>query len=204
MTKWPGLKRRVDLLIAIPAMIVLLPLWVLLSLCIFLEDRGPIFYKQRRPGKDGTLFTLYKFRSMYVNNIPPLELGAIKHNHTLVTHVGYVMRRLKLDETPQFLNVILGQMSLVGPRPCLPIRIETLSLQEKKRFDVLPGLTGWAEVNGNVELTWDEQLLLDRWYVQNQSFRLDMTILVKTIGVVLLGSKKNNVALLNAKNAFQS
>jgi lipopolysaccharide/colanic/teichoic acid biosynthesis glycosyltransferase len=182
---------------------LLIPLWIILSVSIFIEDRGPIFYRQKRLGKDGKLFTLYKFRSMYVNNIPPLELGAIKHNHTLVTHIGYVMRRLKLDETPQFLNVIVGEMSLVGPRPCLPLRIESMSLEEKKRFQVPPGLTGWAEVNGNVELTWDEQLLLDLWYVQHASFSLDMKILLKTMGVVLFGSKKNASALLNAKNAFQ-
>lgn len=199
----PSLKRSVDILIAVPALVLLIPLWIILGLGIFIEDRGPIFYKQKRLGKNGKLFTIYKFRSMYVNNIPPLELGAIKHNHSLVTRIGYIMRRLKLDETPQFLNVIVGEMSLVGPRPCLPVRIESMSLSEKKRFQVAPGLTGWAEVNGNVELSWDEQLLLDLWYVQHASLRLDMKIILKTMGVVLFGSKINTAALLNAKNAFQ-
>lgn len=203
MIKWPRMKRSVDVLISIPAILLLMPVWLILMISIFLEDKGAIFYRQKRLGKGGKIFTLYKFRSMYVNNIPPLELGAIKHNHTLVTHVGYIMRRLKLDETPQFLNVILGEMSLVGPRPCLPVRIESMSDSEKNRFNLLPGLTGWAEVNGNVELSWDEQLLLDLWYVQHVSFSLDIKILLKTIGVVLLGSKKNEAALLDAKRACQ-
>lgn len=188
-----------DIFISSAAIIVLLPLWGLVSIGIFLEDRGPIFFRQKRLGRDGHAFTLYKFRSMCVNDIAPLALGPIKHNHSLVTWTGYIIRRLKLDETPQFWNVLKGDMSLVGPRPCLIERWQTMSVRERERFSVSPGLSGWAEVNGNVELSWEEQLLLDLWYIKHHSFYLDLIILLKTFTVVLFGSKKNEQALRQAK-----
>ncbi len=196
------IKRYLDIIVSSFAIILLIPVWILLSLAIFLEDRHFIIFKQHRAGKDEKIFTIYKFRSMVVNNIPPLELGAIKHNHYLVTRVGYFMRRLKLDETLQFLNVLKGDMSLVGPRPCLPSRIQSMSIIEMQRFKLLPGVTGWAEVNGNIELTWEEQLLFDLWYVQHWSLYLDIKILLKTVAVVVWGSKKNELALANAKSIF--
>lgn len=202
MRIWRWIKRTVDLLISACAIIFLLPFWILLGLCIYLEDPGKIFFKQQRLGKNGKLFTIYKFRSMYINNIPPMELGAIKHDHSLVTRVGYFIRRFKLDETPQFLNVLLGNMSLIGPRPCLPERLSTMTLIQKKRLDFLPGLSGWAEVNGNVDLTWDEQIILDLWYVKNWTFFLDIKIIFLTLKVVLFGSEKNETALNDAKDLF--
>ena len=199
MAKGYRIKRILDVLLVIPAIILLVPVWLLLSLCVFIENPGPVIFRQVRLGKDEKLFTLYKFRSMYTNNIPPLDLGAVKHNHALVTRVGYFIRRLKLDETPQLLNILKGDMSLVGPRPCLPARSQTMPLEEKRRFSFLPGLTGWAEVNGNVELSWEEQLLLDLWYVDHWSLFLDFKIILKTIVVVFFGSTRNEVALMLAK-----
>src|SRR3989338_2795732 len=199
MAKGYRIKRILDVLLVIPAIILLVPVWLLLSLCVFIENPGPVIFRQVRLGKDEKLFTLYKFRSMYTNNIPPLDLGAVKHNHALVTRVGYFIRRLKFDETQQLLNILKGDMSLVGPRPCLPARLNNMSLDEKRRFSFLPGLTGWAEVNGNVELSWEEQLLLDLWYVDYWSLFLDFKIILKTVIVVLFGSRKNEMALMNAK-----
>lgn len=193
------MKRSCDIIFSLLALILLLPLWIIVGVCVFLEDPGPIIYRQKRVGKNESLFTLYKFRSMKQNNIPPLELGAVKHNHSLVTKTGYFIRRFKIDETPQFLNVLRGEMSLVGPRPCLPGRLPTMNSFQKQRFSFLPGLTGWAEVNGNVELTWEEQVLLDVWYVKHWSFCLDFKIIFKTLFVVLWGSHRNETALLDAK-----
>lgn len=197
------MKRILDIFLSLLAVIILLPLWIIVAIAIFAEDRGPICFRQTRLGQDGILFILYKFRSMRVNQIPPLELGAIKHNHALVTSVGYVIRRFKIDETLQFLNVLKGDMSLVGPRPCLPQSMDSMTTQEKKRFACLPGLTGWAEVNGNVELLWEEQLLLDLWYVENRSLYLDILILLRTIGVVVCGSHRNETALNLARNTYR-
>lgn len=193
------LKRCMDIIFSLVALFLLLPLWILISIGIYLEDRGPIFFPQKRLGKSGKIYTMYKFRSMYRNNVPPLELGTVKYAHPLVTKIGYLIRRSKLDETPQFLNILLGQMSLVGPRPCLPARLNAMTAFEKKRLQLLPGLTGWAEVNGNIELSWEEQLWLDIWYVENCSLGLDFKILLKTIVVVFLGAKRNESALEEAK-----
>lgn len=197
------LRRVIDILLSSIAILMLLPVWLLISLIIFIEDKGPIFYKQKRVGLRETLFTIYKFRSMRVNHIPPLELGAIKHNHALVTRIGHFIRRTKLDETPQFFNVLRGDMSLIGPRPCLPGRLETMTQCEKRRFSMLPGLSGFAEVNGNVELTWQEQLWLDLWYVDHASFWLDCQIFFATFKVVLLGSTRNEAVLKKAQLAYQ-
>ncbi len=199
MTASQWIKRYCDIVVSLIAIVILSPFWLIISLCIILEDPGPVFYRQERVGKNEKIFNIYKFRSMRQNNIPPLELGAVKHNHPLVTKIGYIIRRFKLDETPQFLQVLRGEMSLVGPRPCLPGRIQTMSTMEKVRFSCVPGLTGWAEVNGNVELTWEEQVLLDLWYVHHQSFWLDLKIILSTFVVVLWGSHKNEKALANAR-----
>lgn len=199
MNIWQWLKRVFDITIATIFIILSIPFWIVLAICIYIEDPGPIIFKQKRLGKDGKIFTIVKLRSMYVNNIPPLELGAIKHNHSLVTKVGHFMRRSKFDETPQFISVLLGDMSIVGPRPCLPDRMETMTAVEKKRLTMAPGLSGWAEVNGNVDLTWDEQVLLDLWYVNNWSFWLDLKVFIKTIKVVLFGSEINQTALDDAR-----
>lgn len=193
-------KRGFDLFMSLLAIMLLIPIWLVLTICIFVENPGSIIFRQLRPGKDGKLFIIYKFRSMYINSVPPMELGAVKHNHSLVTRVGHFIRRFKLDETPQFYNVLKGEMSLIGPRPCLPDRIASMTEAEKRRFHMLPGISGWAEVNGNVDLTWEEQLLLDLWYVDHFTLKLDLAIFIKTIKVVLCGSVKNEQALNAATN----
>lgn len=194
------IKRLLDIIFSLLGLAVLLPLGLLLALLIKLDSRGPVFFKQKRVGLHERPFGMFKFRSMVVNNHAPETLGPIKDQHALVTRVGYLLRRFKLDELPQLINVLRGEMSIVGPRPCLFSRIDTMTKEERRRFHMRPGLSGWAEVNGNLELTWHEQLLLDLWYVDNYSLRLDMLIIVKTVITVIIGSIKNEAALQKANN----
>lgn len=193
------LKQTFDVIGAAICLILLCLVGSILAILIYWETPGPIFFIQTRAGKDEKPFRMYKFRSMAVNNIAPMELGPVKHKHNLVTRTGYIMRRTKLDEIPQFLNVLRGEMSFVGPRPCLIEKIDALTPNEKRRFSVLPGMTGWAEVNGNVELSWEEQLMLDVWYIDHRSLWLDLQILFKTLGVVVFGSERNEKAIEAAK-----
>lgn len=193
------MQRIFDICFASIALILLSPFFLLIVMVIKLESKGPAIFKQKRVGKDMRPYFIYKFRSMVVHDFLPEELGPIKHNHNLVTRSGHFLRRTKLDEIPQFFNVLKGDMRIVGPRPCLFSTLETLTDTEKRRFKVLPGLTGWAEINGNVELSWREQLTLDLWYVDHYSFRLDLKIIYKTILTVLFGSIRNIHALSQAE-----
>ncbi len=192
-------KRSFDLFVATVCIILLLPVGLILAALISLETPGGIFFVQTRMGKDEKPFKMYKFRSMVVNNIAPIALGPVKHNHNLVTRTGYFIRRTKLDEIPQFFNVLRGDMSLVGPRPLLVEQVEQMTSNERRRYKVQPGITGWAEVNGNVELSLSEQLMLDIWYIDHYSIWLDMYILIKTLGVVIWGSKRNEKAVREAQ-----
>lgn len=192
-------KRLFDIIFALFCLILFLPLGLLIAVLIKLESKGPIIFKQKRVGRHGKAYWIYKFRSMRLHDQAPEVLGPIKHSHPLVTKIGYVLRRFKLDEFPQFINVLLGEMSIVGPRPCLISTYESLDTKARRRFSVRPGVSGWAEVNGNVELTWPEQLALDLWYIHHQTFMLDVTIIVKTILTIFVGSIKNNENLLAAK-----
>jgi undecaprenyl phosphate N,N'-diacetylbacillosamine 1-phosphate transferase len=194
------LGRLINFLFSLVCIVFLLPILGIIALLIKIESNGPAIFKQNRVGKNEKTFTIYKFRSMRLHSETPAELKAIKHNHALVTRVGYFIRRFKLDELPQLWNVLRGEMSLIGPRPCLHLRIDQMSADERRRFNVLPGMTGWAEVNGNVELTWEEQLKLDLWYVDHKSIWLDLFIFFKTIAVVLFGSYKDETAIKRAEN----
>ena len=191
-------KRVLDLLVGSLLMVVFLPVGLLLALLIRLETDGPVFFVQMRSGKDEKPFQLYKFRSMVVNDIDPSELGPVKHNHVLVTRVGHFMRRTKLDEIPQLFNVLRGELSLVGPRPCLLTQVHSMTLTHRRRFNVPAGMTGWAEVNGNVELSLSEQLALDVWYVDHHSIWLDVQILIETLGVMIFGPRRNERAIQQA------
>ena len=191
--------RLLDLLVASIALLVFAPIGLILAILIRLESGGPVLFVQERAGKHGKPFRMYKFRSMVVNAIDPLHLGPLKHEHPLITRVGRLMRRTKMDELPQLLNVLRGEMRVVGPRPCLVSPIETMSPQALRRFDVSPGMTGWAEINGNVELTPDEQLVLDVWYVENHSIWLDIQILFKTLNVAVFGAKRCETAIGQAQ-----
>ncbi len=180
-------KRIFDILVSGLVLLLLLPLLVLVIVMIKLTSKGPVFFLQERLGKEGRLFQVYKFRTM---TDKPRNFNKQVTTETLeVTFIGQFIRRLKIDELPQLFNVLIGDMSLVGPRPCLPELLNDFNENGAYRLRVRPGLTGLAQVNGNIYLSWDERWVLDRKYVENQSLWLDFTILLKTVLVVLLGEK---------------
>ncbi len=180
-----GAKRLFDILLSSLALVLFGPLIAIGGLAVCLTSSGPVLFRQSRVGKDGCLFQIYKLRTMQVD--PGRILKQTTNADPDVLPVGRVLRRLKIDELPQILNVLKGDMSLVGPRPCLPQTLEEMPYWARRRFDVSPGITGLAQVNGNIALTWEERWLHDVHYVERFSFLLDMEIIMRTVFVVLFG-----------------
>ena len=162
---------------------VLTPIFLIIALFIRLDSPGPIFFRQERAGKNGISFCIFKFRSMYVDPHP--SRGYQRDHDLRITKVGRWLRRLSLDELPQFINIFKGEMSLIGPRPALLHQIERYNAHQRHRLDVRPGITGWAQVNGRNALTWEEKIEFDTWYVAHCSPWLDLQILLKTAWAVL-------------------
>ena len=202
------LKRTFDLIFAALAILLLLPLWLLIALLIKLDSKGPVFYTQERVGMDGRLFLLYKFRTMQANADAELHreyqrafiagraeanLGnETKPTYKLladprITRIGKILRRTSLDEVPQLLNVLSGDMSLVGPRPPIPYEVEAYELWHRKRLDMKPGLTGLWQVSGRNRLPFEEMVRLDLFYIENWSLLLDLKIILRTGFVMLAG-----------------
>jgi exopolysaccharide biosynthesis polyprenyl glycosylphosphotransferase len=190
------LKRSIDMILATTALILLSPLMGIIAALIRLESRGPVIWTQVRIGKRAQSFTVYKFRSMYPdaeNRLADLEalneaegpLFKIR-NDPRITRVGRVIRKLSIDELPQMVNVLRGDMSIVGPRPPLPREVAQYDVWQQKRFEVLPGLTGLAQINGRSDLGFEETLRFDFYYIENWSPLLDLKIILKTIPKVLL------------------
>jgi lipopolysaccharide/colanic/teichoic acid biosynthesis glycosyltransferase len=167
------------------------PVFLITAAAIWLTDFGPVFYRQTRAGLQGHPFEMLKFRSMRVNNQPIDRPGEIGESDPLVTTIGRLIRRLKVDELPQLVNVLRGEMSWVGPRPTVLAQVERYNPFQRRRLDVLPGLTGWAQVNGGAEISWDDRIALEVWYVEHRSFWLDVKILCQTASVILFGHKPN-------------
>ena len=201
-------KRTSDLIIAFAATFVFLPLWILITLLIKLDSRGPCFYKQERVGMDGRVFLFYKFRTMrpdaddashrefqrqYIagqSDVKPASDGRPVYKlqaDPRITRVGRWLRRLSLDELPQLLNVLRGDMSVVGPRPPIPYEVESYELWHRKRLDMKPGMTGLWQVSGRNRLPFDEMVRLDLFYIENWSLLLDLKIILKTLPVMLRG-----------------
>ncbi len=201
-------KRLSDIVIATFAFLLLSPLWLIVAVLIKLDSRGPVFYKQERVGMDGRIFLFYKFRTMHTNaddathreyqrkyiaGSPDTNLGdEQKPAYKLmtdkrITRVGRVLRRLSLDELPQLLNVLGGDMSIVGPRPPIPYEVEAYELWHRKRLDMKPGLTGLWQVSGRNRLTFDEMVRIDLFYIENWSLLLDLKIILRTLPVMLRG-----------------
>jgi len=193
------LKRFLDILLSLSALLVLSPLLLLTALLIRLEDGPPVFYRQTRVGKDGETFDILKFRSMRVNDAPAAMMGTVTSDHPLVTRVGRFTRRFKVDELPQLLNVLKGELSLVGPRPTLPEQVAEYDDFARRRLLMRPGITGWAQVNGNIQLSWEDRIALDVFYVDHWSLTFDAYILWRTVSVVLFGEKPNPKALEEAQ-----
>jgi lipopolysaccharide/colanic/teichoic acid biosynthesis glycosyltransferase len=150
------------------------------ALAIKLEDRGPVLYRQRRVGKDGDEFELVKLRTMVVGAETQGAGWAVNRGDPRITKVGRVLRRLSLDELPQLWNVVRGEMSLIGPRPTLRYQVERYTDRQRRRLEVKPGITGWAQIHGRAALPWDERIELDVWYVEHRSPLVDLKILLRT------------------------
>ena len=177
------IKPLADFTIAILATLLLSPVFVIAAICLFISNRGSIFFLQKRPRENGKVFTIVKFKTM---NDDTDEHGNLLPDSQRLTKVGSIVRKASLDEIPQLLNVLKGEMSLVGPRPLLPEYLPLYNEFQKRRHEVKPGITGWAQVNGRNAISWEEKFKLDVWYVDNQSFWLDMKILWLTIRKVLV------------------
>ncbi|MCE2928210.1 MAG: sugar transferase [Candidatus Caenarcaniphilales bacterium] len=179
------LKRLLDLVIAVPVIIVASPFWLLIAIIIKLESPGPALYLHTRVGKNAKEFLCFKFRSMRTGSNPNMLADSVADDR--ITKFGKFLRKTSLDETPQLLNVLNGDMSIVGPRPALPIQVQNFSEIEKLKLTVKPGLTGWTQVNGRNSIPYEKRMELDVWYAQNHNLFLDLKIIFKTFGVLIWG-----------------
>jgi lipopolysaccharide/colanic/teichoic acid biosynthesis glycosyltransferase len=189
------LKRSFDILVSLIILIIFSPVILLIVFLIAVLLGAPVFFIQIRPGLKSKPFNLYKFRTM-TNEID--SDGNLLSNKNRMTKLGNILRSFSLDELPEFFNVLKGEMSLVGPRPLLMEYLSQYNATQIKRHDIKPGITGWAQINGRNAITWEEKFKLDIWYVNNQSFWLDIKILFLTVSKVLSRegiSHKGNVAM---------
>lgn len=174
------ISRAIDVFGSVAGLLVTSPLIVAAALAIKASDQGPVLYKQERIGQGGKPFTIFKLRTMTVgaeNKGLGLLIGM---NDSRITSPGKILRASSIDELPQLLNVLRGDMSLVGPRPTVASQVERYSPEQRRRLEVKPGLTGWAQINGRNALSWPERIQLDLWYVDNKSLWLDLAILART------------------------
>ncbi len=179
--------RAVDLAIAALALLVLSPFLLAAAIWIKLGSRGPVLYRQRRVGRDGAEFELLKLRTMVAGSDPVGVGTAVLRDDPRVTGAGRFLRRTSLDEVPNLVNVLRGEMAIVGPRPTIPAQVVAYTPQQKRRHEVLPGITGWAQVQGRAGIPWEERIELDVWYVDHRSAALDARILARTVWLVLSG-----------------
>ena len=179
---YPGVKRLLDTCAAGLGLVLLSPLFLIVSVLIRLDSRGPVFFRQERAGKGGHPFRIFKFRSMH--DTPAPARGHQSARDPRITRVGRWLRRLSLDELPQLINVFKGEMSLIGPRPALPYQIERYDAFQRRRLTIRPGITGWAQVHGRNALSWEEKIRLDVWYVEHFSLLMDLRIIFITVTAV--------------------
>ena len=180
-------RRALDVLGAALILVLTAPLLALAALAVRLESPGHPIYRQRRVGRDGHAFEVYKLRTM-VAGAEHLGAGlALDEDDPRITRVGTILRRASIDELPNLVNVLRGEMSIVGPRPTVQVQVEQYTERQRGRLAVRPGLTGWAQVNGRAKLPWDERIELDLWYIEHRSLRLDLRILLRTAAIVFGG-----------------
>jgi lipopolysaccharide/colanic/teichoic acid biosynthesis glycosyltransferase len=182
-----GLPRWVDVLIASVGLAISSPALLAAAIAIKCDSRGPVLYRQRRAGRHGASFEVVKLRTMH-RGADPVGVGTpVLEGDPRVTRVGRLLRRLSLDELPNLVNVIRGEMAVVGPRPTLVAQVERYTSHQRRRLEVRPGLTGWAQVNGRAGIPWEERIELDVWYVEHRSPALDLRILARTVRLLLSG-----------------
>jgi lipopolysaccharide/colanic/teichoic acid biosynthesis glycosyltransferase len=180
-------RRLFDFVVAGAALVLASPILLAAIVAIRLESRGSAFYRQRRVGRDGEPFDIFKLRTM-VTGAEHVGAGlAVSEGDTRITRTGRLLRRTSLDELPNLLNVLRGEMSIVGPRPTVPVQVDRYTERQRGRLSVKPGITGWAQVHGRTKLPWDERIELDLWYIEHRSWRLDLEILRRTLAMVTTG-----------------
>ena len=177
------IKRGLDFTVAFAALLILSPLMLIVAILIKLNRDGPVLFKQERPGRGGKIFTVYKFRTMSVRTCD--ENGRELSDFERMSKIGSFLRKTSIDELPQFINILKGDMSFIGPRPLLTEYLELYTPEQMRRHEVRPGISGWAQVNGRNTITWEEKFRYDVEYVDNLSFRMDLNIFIKTILNVL-------------------
>ena len=195
-------KRAFDLVLSLLALLLLFPLMLLLALLVKIDSKGPVFFKQERIGRGGRVFRILKFRSMVVNAEHTGSGVYSRKGDARVTRVGRFIRATSLDELPQLINILRGDMALIGPRPPLtyhPWPIGEYTDEQRRMFDVRPGITGWAQVNGRKEVEWHRRIELNVWYVDHVSLGLDLKIFFMTIFKVLRNADNANVGETVAK-----
>ena len=182
-----GLPRAVDVLLSAIGLTLCAPVLLVAAIAIKLGSRGPVIYRQRRVGLDGQEFQVLKLRTMTLG-ADPVGVGTpVLEDDPRVTRAGHVLRRFSLDEIPNLLNVLRGDMAIVGPRPTLAAQVELYTPHQRRRLEVKPGLTGWAQVNGRAGIPWEERIELDVWYVDNRTPLLDLRILARTARLLMSG-----------------
>jgi len=183
------IKRLFDFLAAFLGLLMIAPLFVTLIVCLYILNNGKPFFYQARTGKNGQIFTIIKFKTM---NDKTDENGNLLPALERVTKIGNTCRKFSLDELPQLINILKGDMSLIGPRPLLPHYLPFYNERQYRRHNVLPGITGWAQVNGRNTISWEQKFEYDVYYVDHQSFSLDFEIILKTIDKVINRADINN------------
>jgi lipopolysaccharide/colanic/teichoic acid biosynthesis glycosyltransferase len=184
-TVYDLVKRVADLFVSAVALVVLSPVFAVVALIVRLKLGSPVIFRQQRPGKDGRIFTLYKFRTMRDAAFGTTGVEAGASDAERLTRFGKLLRSTSLDELPELVNVLKGDMSVVGPRPLLPEYLDRYNGEQARRHEVRPGITGWAQVNGRNAVSWDERFKMDVWYIDHRSFARDARIVFRTVSAVV-------------------
>ncbi|MEI7559934.1 MAG: sugar transferase [Actinomycetes bacterium] len=182
-----GVKRLLDLTVAVAAVVGTAPIVLVCAIAVRLDSKGSVFYRQPRAGRDGHIFEIVKLRTMVVGAEHIGAGMAVDEGDSRITRVGGFLRRWSLDELPNLVNVVKGEMSLVGPRPTLPEQVEQYDERQRGRLAIRPGISGWAQVQGRASIPWSERIELDLWYIEHESLALDLKILAATVRMVFTG-----------------
>lgn len=182
-----AVKRYVEIGLSVFLLVALLPIIIVIGMAVKATSPGEIIFRQERVGRGGQHFTIYKFRTMTRDSVGASRSTRIYEDDPRITRVGRVLRRTGVDELPQIVNILRGDMSFVGPRPDLPHHVAQYTREQRRRLEVRPGITGWAQVAGRNELSWDERIALDLEYLQDWSPRRDVAVVARTVSIILSG-----------------